>query len=172
MKSTESANDTIIYIYHSINIKTAFLSKRLLKSLAFAFKNQINSLIFAITMSKFTQSYLDKLEDLFGQADYTIRYEKGNFKSGFCILENLKVIVVNKFSTIENKIGFLSEALRQLPLDETMLDEKSRKLLRELKPADALVTETVTSDVAADNAVTDSDVTTPVSEEDSTPQSI
>ncbi len=84
-------------------------------------------------MSKFTQSYLDKLEELFGQADYTVRYEKGNFKSGFCILENSKVIVVNKFSTIENKIGFLIEALRQLPFDETLLDERSRKLLHELQ---------------------------------------
>ena len=84
-------------------------------------------------MSKFTQSYLDKLEELFRQADYTIRYEKGNFKSGFCILENLKVIVVNKFSTIENKIGFLIEALQQLPFDETLLDERSKKLLHELK---------------------------------------
>ncbi len=83
-------------------------------------------------MSKFTQSYLDKLEDLFGQADYSIRYEKGNFKSGFCILENLKVIVVNKFSTIENKIGFLIEALKQLPFDETLLDDKSKKLHHEL----------------------------------------
>src|SRR5437870_3774983 len=82
-------------------------------------------------MSKFTQSYLDKLEELFRQADYTIRYEKGNFKSGFCILENLKVIVVNKFSTVENKIIFLIEALKQLSFDETLLDEKSRKLLHE-----------------------------------------
>ncbi len=86
-----------------------------------------------LSMSKFTQSYLDKLEELFNQADYTIRYEKGNFKSGFCILENLKVIVVNKFSTIENKIGFLSEALKQLPIDESLLDEKSRKLFHELQ---------------------------------------
>lgn len=84
-------------------------------------------------MSKFTQAYLDKLEELFRQADYTIRYEKGNFKSGFCILEHLKVIVVNKFSTIENKIGFLIEALQQLPFDESLLDERSKKLLHELK---------------------------------------
>lgn len=86
-------------------------------------------------MSKFTQSYLDKLEDLFGQADYTIRYEKGNFKSGFCILENSKVIVVNKFSTIENKIGFLCEAAKQLTLDEALLDEKAIKLYHELQQA-------------------------------------
>jgi hypothetical protein len=84
-------------------------------------------------MSKFTQSYLDKLEELFGQADYTIRYEKGNFKSGFCILENTRIIVVNKFSTVENKVGFLIEALRQLPFDETLLDDKSKKLLQELQ---------------------------------------
>src|ERR1035437_397349 len=109
-----------------------------LKSPYWYHQNPANSLIFAVTMSKFTQSYLDKLEDLFGQADYSIRYEKGNFKSGFCILETLKVIVVNKFSTIENKIGFLIEALRLLPFDETLLDDRSKKLLHELQQSPEL----------------------------------
>src|SRR5579871_4322999 len=84
-------------------------------------------------MSKFTQSYLDKLEELFRQADYAIRYEKGNFKSGFCLLENSRVIVVNKFSTVENRIGFLIEALQQLPFDESLFDDKAKKLFHELK---------------------------------------
>jgi hypothetical protein len=106
-------------------------------------------------MAKFTQSYLDKLEEVFKQANYTVRYEKGNFKSGFCILENLHVIVVNKFSTIENKVGFLIEALRQLPIDETVLDEKSLKLFREIQPGELAAPTEESADVANETPATE-----------------
>ncbi|MBL0054097.1 MAG: hypothetical protein IPP29_22730 [Bacteroidetes bacterium] len=43
-----------------------------------------------------------------------MRYEKGNFKSGYCVLETKKVVVVNKFVTLENKINTLVEILNLL----------------------------------------------------------
>jgi hypothetical protein len=84
-------------------------------------------------MIKLTQHSLDKLEELYAQAGYTIRHEKGNFRSGSCIMETSKIIVLNKFSPVETKIAFLVESLQKVALDETLLDEKNRKLLHELK---------------------------------------
>ena len=46
---------------------------------------------------KYTQSTLDKLEKIAGEAGYVIRYERGTFQSGYCILEQKKVVVLNKF---------------------------------------------------------------------------
>jgi hypothetical protein len=84
-------------------------------------------------MIKLTQHTLDKLEELFAQAGYTIRNEKGNFKSGSCVIEASKIIVLNKFSPVEAKVSFLAEALHHIPIDETLLDDKNRKFLQELK---------------------------------------
>ena len=65
-------------------------------------------------MVKYTQAYLKKLEDLLKQGTYEVRYEKGNFKSGFCILEEKKVVVINKFSTLESRIQALVEIIQSM----------------------------------------------------------
>ena len=67
-------------------------------------------------MIKYTPHYLKKLEDLLKDNGYEVRYEKGNFKSGFCILEDKKVAVINKFSTIESRIQALIEIVNMLVL--------------------------------------------------------
>lgn len=82
---------------------------------------------------KFTPNNLQKLESLLKEGGYKIRYEKGNFKSGYCILEDSKVVVVNKFSSLDIKIGFLLEVIKQVSIDEQLLDEKLRSLYAELK---------------------------------------
>jgi len=84
-------------------------------------------------MIKLTQHTLEKLEDLLASAGYTIRNEKGNFKSGSCVIEASKIIVLNKFSPVETKVAFLVESLQKLEIDESLLDEKNRKFLHELK---------------------------------------
>ena len=89
--------------------------------------------MFALIMIKLTQHTLDKLEDLFSQAGYSIRNEKGNFKSGSCLIETSKIIVLNKFSTVETKVAFLVESVQKVHVDETLLDEKARKFFQELK---------------------------------------
>lgn len=84
-------------------------------------------------MIKLTQHSLDKLEDMLTLAGYKVRHEKGNFKSGSCILEASKMIVLNKFAPIEAKVTYLIEAIRQLQIDETLLDEKNQKLLSDAR---------------------------------------
>jgi hypothetical protein len=83
-------------------------------------------------MIKYTVPFLTKLEDLIAESDYTLRYEKGNFKSGYCLLREQKIIIVNKFYTTEGKINALLEILRTVTLDTTRFTDKSRKLLEEL----------------------------------------
>lgn len=81
---------------------------------------------------KFTQNFLSKLEDIFAQSDYMLRYEKGHFKSGFCILNDQKIVVVNKFNPLEGKINVLIEILKNIQLDVSKMDEKSKALYNEL----------------------------------------
>jgi len=62
-------------------------------------------------MAKYTPAYLKKLEDLLKEGAYEVRYEKGNFKSGYCILEDKRVVVINKFSSLESRIQALTEII-------------------------------------------------------------
>lgn len=78
-------------------------------------------------MIKYTVHYLKKLEDILTNNKYELRYEKGNFKSGFCILETKKVVVVNKFAGTESRINALVEIIRVLG-EKLELDQENRQL--------------------------------------------
>ena len=39
---------------------------------------------------KFTQHNLDKVEKIIEESGYVIRYERGTFQSGYCILQEKK----------------------------------------------------------------------------------
>jgi hypothetical protein len=81
---------------------------------------------------KYTQSTLDKLEAIPKQAGYVLRYERGTFQSGFCILEEKKVVVLNKFLQTEGRINTLVDLIPQLAIDESILTEESKKLYSEI----------------------------------------
>ncbi len=81
----------------------------------------------------FTQHTLDKLELLLKALGFKLRYEKGNFKTGSCVLENNKMIVINKFSNLESKINSLAELLQRTDADDSLLDEKQKAFLYMLK---------------------------------------
>lgn len=61
------------------------------------------------------------MEQLFEEVRYRIRYEKGNFNSGYCILEDRKVAVVNKFLDIEGRINALLDILGTIKVDKDSL---------------------------------------------------
>ena len=77
---------------------------------------------------KFTKSYLSKLEDLFTESNFNLRYEKGNFKSGFCILNETNIVIVNKYYSLEGKINCLTEIIQEINLDSAQFSEKSTEL--------------------------------------------
>ena len=80
-----------------------------------------------------TPHTLEKLEMLLTTAGYKVRYEKGNFKTGACLLQNSKVIVVNKFSNLESRILSITELARELEFNQMLLDEKQNAFLQQLK---------------------------------------
>lgn len=75
---------------------------------------------------KYTKHNLHKLEDIFAESDYVLRYEKGTFKPGYCILKDTKIAMVNKYYTTEGKINCLVDILKSVELDLQNLSEKNR----------------------------------------------
>ncbi|MCC8425592.1 hypothetical protein [Mucilaginibacter sp. UR6-11] len=84
-------------------------------------------------MLTLTTHTLEKMEMLLKTAGYKVRYEKGNFKTGACLLLNSKMIVVNRFSNLESKILALAELMRELEIDPNLLDDKQLTFLQQLK---------------------------------------
>jgi hypothetical protein len=77
---------------------------------------------------KYTQTTLDKLEAIPEQSGYVLRYERGTFQSGYCILEARKVVVLNKFLQIEGRINTLLDLIPQLEINTDVLTEDAKKL--------------------------------------------
>lgn len=83
-------------------------------------------------MSKYTKTTLNKLEDIFQQLEYKVRYEKGNFQSGYCIVEDRKIAVINKFFDIEGRVHTMLEILSQMDMSDDALEDDMKKFLNKL----------------------------------------
>ena len=81
---------------------------------------------------KYTQTTLDKVEKILDEANYIIRYERGTFQSGYCILEAKKVVVLNKFLQLEGRINTLYDIIPQLSIAAEFLTPESKKLYDEI----------------------------------------
>jgi hypothetical protein len=92
-----------------------------------------------LRMIKYTNQFLTKLEDLIAESDYIMRYEKGNFKSGYCLLKEQKIMIVNKFFAMEGKINALLDILKNVELDTSKFSEKNLKLYEELTRAEVKI---------------------------------
>ena len=81
---------------------------------------------------KYNQTTLDKLEAIVEDAGYVLRYERGTFQSGYCILEQKKVVVLNKFLQIEGRINTLIDLIPQLAIVADVLAEENKKIYDEV----------------------------------------
>ena len=79
---------------------------------------------------KLTKTTLKKLEVLFREMGYTVRFEKGQFNSGYCVVEQRKVVVINKFYDTEGRCNTLLDVLATVDVPEDAeLTDASAKLL-------------------------------------------
>ena len=81
---------------------------------------------------KFTQHTLDKLEKIISETGYVTRYERGTFQSGYCILQDKKVVVLNKFLQTEGRINTLIDLVPQLEINFDLLTRVSQQLYEEI----------------------------------------
>jgi hypothetical protein len=90
---------------------------------------------------KYNQTTLDKLEAILEESGYIVRYERGTFQSGYCILEQKKVVVLNKFLQLEGRINTMLDLIPQLNVSFDALTAESQKLYEDVM-AKAAVKET------------------------------
>lgn len=80
-----------------------------------------------------TTHTLEKLEQLLKTAGYRVRYEKGNFKTGACMLLSSKMVMVNKYANLESRINAVAQLIREVEIDINLLDDRQFAFLQTLK---------------------------------------
>lgn len=81
---------------------------------------------------KYNQPTLERLEKILEESGYIIRYERGTFQSGYCILEQKKVVVLNKFLQLEGRINTMLDLIPQLQVSFDSLTSDSQKMYEEV----------------------------------------
>ena len=81
---------------------------------------------------KYNQATLKKLESILEDCGYILRYERGSFQSGYCILEEKKVVVLNKFLNPEGRINTLLDLIPAVNINYDMLTKDSQKMYDEI----------------------------------------
>ncbi len=80
----------------------------------------------------YTKHQLQKIEELLIEVGYQVRYEKGSFQSGYCLVEDRKIAVVNKFFETEGRINTLLDIVDKIEIPTEGVSEKSQKVLKEI----------------------------------------
>ena len=84
-------------------------------------------------MIKYTKHNLKRLEEIFRELLITIRYEKGNFQSGYCIVTGKNIVIVNKFFDTEARINILLEILENGQINVVDLSDESKEWYAKLR---------------------------------------
>ncbi len=82
---------------------------------------------------KITKQFQKKLESILISQDYKVRFEKGNFKSGYCLINKNKIAIINKYFTIEGKINSLIEIINKIKIDTKKCGSDQIKILKKIE---------------------------------------
>lgn len=78
------------------------------------------------------EEIVQDLKGLASQLGAEVRFEKGDFKGGYCLLRDSKVIVINKMTNYQRKVMILSRALKDLGIEEIYLTPRLREIIDEM----------------------------------------
>jgi hypothetical protein len=81
------------------------------------------------------ENIIQDLKLLAAQMGAEVRFEKGDFKGGYCLLKENKVIVINKLANLQRKVMILSMALKELGIDKLFLTPRMREIIDEMTEA-------------------------------------
>jgi len=81
---------------------------------------------------KFTKQFQIKLENILESQEYKIRIEKGNFKSGYCIIKEKKVAIINKYFSLEGKINALIDIIKSINIIKKLCTKNDLLILKKI----------------------------------------
>lgn len=77
------------------------------------------------------EELINELEEVARQLGVTIRYEKGDFEGGYCVLKDSRLLLVNKRLMPARKASVLALALREIGLDNVFIKPAVRQYIED-----------------------------------------
>ncbi len=77
------------------------------------------------------EQILKELEQLATLCTISVRYEKGDFEGGFCVLKAERLIVINKKLAPAKKASILAQGLAEIGIDEMYLKPVVREFIED-----------------------------------------
>jgi hypothetical protein len=77
------------------------------------------------------EQMLKELEALAASSGITVRYEKGDFEGGFCVLKDERLIVVNKKLPPAKKASVLAQGVAEIGIEDRYLKPAVREYIEE-----------------------------------------
>lgn len=74
---------------------------------------------------------LKALESLASDSGILVRYEKGDFEGGFCVLKQERIIVINRKIAVQRKASILAAGLAEIGVTEEMLTPELRQFIED-----------------------------------------
>ena len=74
---------------------------------------------------------IGELEELTRQLGINIRYEKGDFEGGYCVLKEQKILVINKRLPDARKAAALAQALSEYGIETTFVKPNLRAFIED-----------------------------------------
>ena len=77
---------------------------------------------------RFSKKLYEQILQLLREQGYSIRFEKGNFQFGYCLVKNRKIIIINRFFKSDARMNCLLELLPELEINEGLFSNTSREV--------------------------------------------
>jgi len=77
------------------------------------------------------EELIEEFQTLAGQLGITVRYERGDFEGGYCILKEKKLLLVNRRLMPQRKASVLAAALQEIGLDNVFLKPALREFIED-----------------------------------------
>ncbi|MBI3005909.1 MAG: hypothetical protein HYY49_10925 [Ignavibacteriales bacterium] len=77
------------------------------------------------------EEILKELEQLATKSAIAIRYEKGDFEGGFCVLKSERLVVINKKLPSPKRASVLAQGLAEVGIEEMYLKPAVREFIED-----------------------------------------
>ncbi len=77
------------------------------------------------------EQLLKELESLAANCCIAVRYEKGDFEGGFCILKAERLVVINKKLAPPRKASLLAQGLAEIGIEDRYLKPAIREYIED-----------------------------------------
>jgi hypothetical protein len=83
------------------------------------------------TKDKDFELIIQELKNAASLKGIKIRFEKGDFNGGYCILKTECMIVINKNTSFKRKARILATALNEIGIEDIYVNPKIREIIEE-----------------------------------------